>query len=514
MNIKFSPPLISLIILLFFFISGYLQAAMADESEELVMISSSVPALDPVYDFSAGHLHIIGVTEFLTRITSDGRVEPEFASSYRALGSNRWEVKIPANVRFWSGKNADAEAVKASLERSRNFAPEAGDLLRDIKVEVIDKETLHFITAKPDPGLPVNLSSKFLAIHNAESYGNKPNPYNLSAMDTTGMYRVVEYLPKQKMICERWEGYQGTQPKVKRIVYRAITDPQARLLAALSGEADIVRSLPPEGAAVIENYPDKELLVIKGPDIYYLYLNFDYPPFQDVRVRQALAWGVDREEIIELSLAGFGEVASSWYAQNPVYPEAAKMGFTEYRPDRAAELLDQAGWMLDKDNIRKKDGIPLSFRFFTTGIHKSIGPVLQSQWRKLGIQVKVEYGDNGFREAKLKSGDWETGIGGMGSFGDPRAVLMRQFGPNGYRNFSGYNNERMNSIIARLADTFAEDQRNVLALEGNQLVFETVPIIPLHTKNEIIAVNKKVKGLDPHFIWWLYLFTDQIDVGE
>jgi len=482
--------------------------------KELVMISSCVPALDPVYDYTAGHLHIVKAIEYLTRITPNGEIKPELALSYQSLDKNTWEVKLRANVTFWSGKTMDAKAAKASLERARKFAPEAKDLLAGVTIIVIDPLTLHFVTKHHDPGLPVNLSSKWLAIHNADNYGDKPAPYDLSRLDATGMYRVVNYVPRQKIVYEKWSGYWGKKPAVNRIVYKAVSDPQSRLLGALSGEADIVLAIPSEGGSVIKASQDKDLLVIKGPDIYYIYLNFNYGPLQDIRVRQALAWGIDRNKVVDMAISGFGTPAPTWYAQNPLYPEAKDMGYRRYDPEKSKKLLTEAGWIMDNDAIRKKDGKPLSLRFFATNYHRAIGPVIQSQWKKLGIQVSVEYGDSGFREAKLASGDWETGFGGMGSFGDPRAVLLRQFGPDGYRNFSGYNNDTMNNIIEQLGRTSDKKARHALAIKANNLIAETVPIIPIFTKDALVAVNKNITGLKPHFIWWLYLFTDAIDLKE
>lgn len=240
------------------------------KEKELLMVSGFAPKnLDPAaIDTGAGVLHKIGAIEFLVAISNQGSVEPELAKSFRSLDPYTWEVTLHPNATFWSGKPVNAKAVKASLERSRKLAPQARQTLNGVRIEVVDPLTLHLITETPTPFLFKNISTTaHLAIHNADSYADEPNALNITAMDTTGMFRVIDFKPNQFISLERWDGYRRRKSQIDRIRYKRVTDPQSLLLEALSGKSHVVRSIPPEGARLIEKSGEMDLIEIKGPGV-------------------------------------------------------------------------------------------------------------------------------------------------------------------------------------------------------------------------------------------------------
>lgn len=491
--------------------------AAAPVKEKVLQIVSGfgIDGLDPASTGCGASLHGAGAIEYLVCISAEGKVKPELAKSFRSIDPNTWEVKLRKNVIFWSGKVVDAEAVKASLERSRKLSPQAEQILSGVQIEVIDNLTLHLITEKPNPFLPHNIAtSRYLAIHNAKSYGDKPNPYDIKAMDTTGFFRVTKFEPREIIELERFNGYWGNRPKIDRIIYRRITDPQSLLIEALSGNPHIVRSIPPEGADLIEKSEDMNLVKIKGPGVISLYLNTKSPILEDVRVRKALGWGIDRQEVIDLGYYGIGRPAPSWYASNAAYPEAKKMGFTKYDPERASELLDEAGWLMDESGYRKKNGQILKVNFLTYGIHKAAVEVLQSQLKKIGIEVNIQYSkDFGFVAAKRQEGEWDASLEWWGSFG--MTELWRHFATEGDLNYSHYDDKIMDQLIDSIVNSFNEGERRKLILKANERIFETVPLIPVLGPNALLAVNKKVKGYVPPFFHdWEYMVTPALDIEE
>jgi len=486
------------------------------QEKTLVIAAWEMPyGLDPVHEYTPGYLHSVGAIEYLLRLTPDAQVEPELAESFRSVDDTTWEVKLRPDVTFWSGKTVDAASVKASLERSRRLAPQAEPLLKDVRIEVVDDRTLHFMTAKPNPSLPLNLANQWLGIHNAASYGDTPNPFDLSVMDLTGFFRVTEFKPKQEIVLERWEGYWGTRPKIDRIVYKQIADGQARLMAALSGEAHIVRNIYAEGALALKGNTDIDLVVIEKPSVASVYLHLESPVMQDVRVRQALAWGTNRQELVTLARGGFGKPDPSWFATNPAYPKAATVGYTTYDPARANQLLDDAGWLMDASTgVRQKDGVNLHIRLLSYGSNKPASELLQSQWKKLGVQVEVQHSpDYGIAQSKRAEGDWEAVIESWGTF-PTLQCLWRHFAPNGDINYGPVNDDTINQILDRLAVTIDQNAHTELVYQANQWIADTVPIIPLYSTVALKAVSKKVIGFQPHFFFWQYEVTPDTDLKE
>jgi len=485
------------------------------QEKTLVIAAWEIPyGLDPVHEYTPHYLHSVGAIEYLLRVTPDAKIEPELAESFRSVDATTWEVKLRPNVTFWSGKVVDATAVKASLERMRKLCPQAEPLLKDVRIEVVDDRTLHFTTIKPNPLLPLNLANRVMGIHNADSYGDTPNPFDLSVMDLTGFFRVTEFKPNQEIVLERWDGYWGTRPKLDRIVYKKIVDVQARLMAALSGDADIVRNLSSEAILALKENKDMELVVIETLSVASVYLHLESPVMQDVRVRQALAWGTNRQELVTLAQGGFGQPAPSWFATNPAYPKAANVGYTTYDPERAHQLLDDAGWLMDAaTGIRQKDGLALKIRLLSYGTNKPSSELLQSQWKKLGVQVEVQHSpDYGIAQSRRAEGTWEAVIERWGTFPTVQ-YLWRHFALNGDINYGPVNDETINQILDRLATTIDAKTHSDLVYQANQWIVDTVPIIPLYSLVTLKAKSKKVTGIENHFLHW-YEIRPDTDISE
>jgi peptide/nickel transport system substrate-binding protein len=353
-----------------------------------------------------------------------------------------------------------------------------------------------------------------LAIHNTDFYGDQANPFDINVMDTTGFFRVTKFEPREMMGVERFEGYWGKRPQVDQILFKRIADPQSLLIEALSGKPHIVRSIPSEGASLIEKSEDMNLVEINNPGITSLYFNTRLPQLEDVRVRRALGWGIDRQEIIDLGYAGIGIPTPSWYASNAAYPEAKEMGFTHYDPERASQLLDEAGWLIDESGVRKKNGQPLQLKFITYGGHKAALETIQSQLKKIGVVVEMQYSkDWGFVISQIQEAKWAAALINEESFS--LSDLWRHFAAEGDLNYSHFDDKIMNQLIDRIAHSFDAEQRHNLILEANDRVFETGPIIPVRGPIILMAINKDVKGYIPHYFrYWEYMVTPDLDIIE
>ena len=485
-------------------------------TEELVIVDESIAyGLDPADQWGGYYLRGAGAAEGLTRFAPDGEAIPELAESVTAIDLLIWEVKLRPNVHFWSGTPVDAEAVKASLERSRRLDAEAAALLDGIRIEVMDPTTLHFFTKDPNPMLPITLANYPLVIYNAASYGEQPNPLDLQAMDLTGMFRVTSFTPRQEMVLEANNAYWGPKPQVGRIRLLQVTDSQARLLAAQDGRTHIVGYFPPEGVAELEHTEGMNIVTVPADNIVSVYLNLRSLPLGDVRVRQALSWAIDRQELVDLANEGLGQPAPSWLASNPAYPDAAKQGYTRYDFALATVLLDEAGWKLDSDGIRKREGQPLTLRLLSWGIEKPVAEVLQSQWAKVGVVVEVQHSDDyGMILTRRNEGNWEALIEGWENLGDLLTIASVHFEPGGAINYGGYDDASTNALIDRLSKTFDEADRRKLLLQINTRASEMVPIIPLFARPRITAVSTQVEGFQPHPRQGEYLVTASLRIKK
>ncbi len=487
------------------------------EDQELVIVGQDIAAgLDPVHELTSAYLRSVGAGEALMKVQADGTVAPELALSITQRTTTTWDIALRPNVTFWSGAPVDAAAVQASLERSRALDPQAAPFLDGLTFTVIDPLTLQVATATPNPLTPFNLSYYQLLIHNAAAYGKQANPFELTAMDLTGPYKVAEFTPKQAMVLVPNSGYWGTPPTLQRVRHEEVKDAQARVLAAQSGQADIVTGIPAEAAVTLQDDPLVSLMPVPAANTTTVYFNLQAPALSDVRVRQALNWGVDRQEVIDLAREGFSTPAASWLASNPAYPEAAQQGYPTFDLPKAQALLDAAGWTLGGESaMRSKDGVPLTIRLMSFGGEKAVSEVLQQQWTRLGVTVEVEHVDDyGLIQARRDAGDWDALIEAWSTFGDPQALLAGQFKAGGKANYGGFDDPEVAALFDQLATAVSDADRRSLILAINGRASEQAPIVALHPRPQITAVQPRVRGFEPHFRQFEHLVVPGLTVDN
>ncbi len=313
------------------------------------------------------------------------------------------------------------------------------------------------------------------------------------------MYKIVEYNPKQNLKLVRNENYWGEKPKIEKILFEEILDDEARLMVAMSGRADIV-SLSATGAAEVEKSKDMKLLASNPSGTLSVFLNHQHAPLDDVKVRQALNWGTDRQELVDLSTSGYGMAVSTWLGSNPEYAETKDMVYPHYDLDKANQLLDEAGWTMGEDHIRHKDGKDFNFILYTWGNEKVLGEALQNQWAKMGIHVDLRYVDYSVVEQARQTGDWDGLIETWTHFGHMYSIVNNHFGPEGSLNYGKYRNPKLDELLGKLEKATNKDDIHKIVVDINTLVAEEGVLVPLMPRPTLIAIKKNLKGFELHFI--------------
>jgi peptide/nickel transport system substrate-binding protein len=469
--------------------------------DTLIVVQREIAyTLNPMKLNSASFLRGIGTGEALFFVDRDGIVHPEIAEASREIDSTTWRITIRPNVKFWSGKPVDANAVIASFEDSKKNDPHSLTYLQELTFSRIDDRTIQVNTAREFMNVPLSLSYYQTLIHNSDASFD-----TVETIDLTGMYIIKEFEPKRKMVLEINEDYWGKKPTIKKIIHEEIPDEQTRVLMALSGDADIVTDIPVSAIAQIEKSNTVTLVDSPRAAPQTIYLNLRQPQFEDVRVRQALSWALDRDELVILGAEGHTSTVSTWFGSNPAYPEEKNAVYPKQDIQKANRLLDEAGWLPGPEGIRVKNGVPLSFRLLTWGSEKALGEALQYQWAQIGVKVDSLYGDYTLIEAARKTGDWDASIEGWGTFGEEYPLLMGQFSPNGGANFGGYDEKTVNDLLEQLKNATDQETKHALTVAINERVAEDAPVICVYLYPALIAVNKNLEGFIGHFRQFEYI---------
>lgn len=329
------------------------------------------------------------IFESLTTYDQDQRLVGLLAESWESLDETTWEFRLRPGVVFSNGSPLTAEDVRFTYEElilDPDFGSPHRTFMQTIeRIEVIDDLTLHIITSIPDVLLPLRVSDIYGSVISREHYETFADESEYDADPIgTGPYKFVEWVLDSHILYERNENYWGEMPAYRFMEVRFITDDAARVSALLAGEVDVVAAIPPARVGEIQGAPDVDVTIAPGNRVHYLVFDTTQPPFDDVRVRMAVSYAIDREALINAVQFGYGVPTPSIFM-----PET--FGYDDdivpvYDPDRAIELLTEAGY---------PDGFATEMDTFTGSIvdHTRTAEAVAGFLSEIGIDVTLNVDD-------------------------------------------------------------------------------------------------------------------------
>lgn len=329
-----------------------------------------------------------------------------------------------------------------------------------------------------------------------------------------GPYRITEVVRGAHVVLEPNPTWYGEPPKFRRIVVRTIENTAALEANLLSGSIDYIAGelgLSLDQALAFEKrHRDRYSTIFKPGLVYeHIDLNLANPILADRRVRQALLYGVDREGMSKQLFDGRQPVALT--NVNPLdWVVAADVKSYPYDPAKAAALLDEAGWRSGAGGLRRNaKGEPLALELMSTAGNRSrelVQQVLQSQWRKLGIDIRIRneparvfFGEtvSKRRFSALAMFAWISAPESV-----PRTTLHSTQIPTEANNWSGQNytgfaDPRMDALIDRIEVTLDRDARKELWRQLQQLYADELPALPLYFRADAYILPRWLKGVEP-----------------
>ncbi|PWC12511.1 ABC transporter substrate-binding protein [Brenneria corticis] len=290
-------------------LSFSLMSPLASASELVIAQSASATALDPGFLKEPATL-VDNLFDTLVMRDPQMNLQPGLALSWQAIDDSTWQFELRQGVKFSNGEPVNAQAVKFSIERILDPANHAPTIsyIRTIKsVEVISDYRVRIRTAGPDPLLPTRMSRypayivppAYVAQVGSAQFARKPIG--------SGAYTLTEFVPDEKVVMKANPDYWRGKPAIDSVVWRPIPEATARVTALLTGEVQLVESVPADLVPALRNKPNIHLEQVKGGGLtIYLGLKNDRPPLDDVRVRQALSLALNRNAYTSQLLHGFG----------------------------------------------------------------------------------------------------------------------------------------------------------------------------------------------------------------
>ena len=463
-----------------------------------------------------------GMSENLFRLSGTTlSPEPWLAMGATQVDPLTWKIELRSGVKFHNGNVMDAQAVKASLERTIRLSPASAETLAIDAVGVEDEQTITVTTTAPQPTLPGLLTGPATAITDARAADAAGEGNFIAAKALTGPYIPTEYLQKERLSSVANDDYWGGIPPLAGIEHVAIPDTNSRELALQAGDIDVAINISPEGAQTINAQAGMRSQTAGiGTSVVMWWVNFERPALSDPLVRRAVDQAIDRESIAGLvAPEGTGSYAELLLPEALVScPGVSAPG---YDPEQARDLLSQAGYAdTDGDGFVDKDGQPLEIviggypQRFQLPI---MAEAAQAMLADVGIKAEVLITE--WSVVKEPAWDLFGWFNNVVEAGDPvlnvskYAGLRADASGSGANNYGHYDSSGLVDIVARAGSVSDLEGRKQIACDALAVVTEESAFLPVAHVNMVYGVSDRVIGFVPHPSS-LYFFDHRIGLGE
>lgn len=457
----------------------------------------NIESIDPINGDGTLICEKAAITETLVGANEDFSLKPGLATSWEQLDENTWEFKLRDNVTFHDESKMTAKEVKFTLEKVISENSKVASMLKVDSIEVVDNYTLKIKTKEINPILPGVLHYPDTAIISPSSYNEKgefvkpvgTGPYKFESFDEqTRVLTVVKN-----------ENWWGGEVGLDKMILKGIPDPNTRAMAIENGEVDFTVDVPYSETDRIDAIDGISVEKYKTPRVYKLDLNLKHEPLEDVRVRQAMSYAINRSDIAENVLYNVGEAAAGPFLPTMVW---ANKSLKPYSQDleKADELLTDAGWVdTDGDGIRDKDGKPLKLNLMTYSARPGLPPMAEAmaaQLREAGIGIETEVMEMGSIDDRKEKGDWDLYLAAynIAMVPDPEYILTNWYTTNGTDNTPGYSNPKVDSLIMEARKITDLEERYKKFNEVEAIVNEEQPMIIVAYYGCAIVKKDSVKG--------------------
>ncbi len=412
------------------------------------------------------------------------KIIPWLATGYKVLDDKTWEFTLRQDVRFQDGERFTADAVKFMFEyildpkNKTHYLPRFKPVQ---SVEIVNDHTVRVHTSEPFPVLLSYLAQQGAYIMAPEYVRKVGIEYASSHPVGTGPYKFKEWVRGERLLLVRNPNYWAGAPKIETVVFRVIPEFSARLAALLSGEIDIMKDVPPQAVDTVNRSGRATVRSTISSRINYLALETLHPgPMQNVKVRQAMNYAVNVDELIKTVLAGESTKICDYVSRfDSAYDPAVTC--YGYDPRKAAQLLQEAGY--DPGKLTLTLDTP-SGRY---PLDKEVSEAIAAQLSKLGITVHVQVNEWRSHLDKIinrKVGDMF--FLGWGPDLEPVGTIGQLFA--GSLTYSSFGDPRIEDMINKAQQIVDPAQSSAAFRKIQEALRPMAPWVPLWQQHDLYGV--------------------------
>ncbi len=463
------------------------------------------PALDPFHQGADARIQVTTLIYQGLFYEGESGAIPLLATGYSVSDDGMsYTFTLREGVTFHTGQDMTAADVKYSYDYIRdpdNGSPGAGDFSTVESIDVIDDYTVVFNLNAPNASLPMTLGNKYGAVVPTGTFDDENARSALNQQSVgTGPFQIATYEPNSFLELTAFDSYwQEGLPYLDGITFLFLPNNAALLVALRNERIDMAKLGRPQDAEQLEGADN--LVIERWPSLGQMPLDLDsnYGPLQDVRVRQAIALAIDKEEILQASLGGYGTVIHTIVAgmQDTWGVPVEELEFQTQDLERARALMAEAGLA---------DGVEMDLTTIAGFDWMDPAAVtLREQLSEIGITLNIQRVDLGVWIDNFRSRNMGLTFNEWATQPDPNMLFFRHFhmAPEG-ADFRNWNNEEASALLRQGRSTSDFEERRAIYAEFQRELDRTVPTIMLFSADIVTVANERVQNLYQHPTGWYF----------
>lgn len=461
---------------------------VSESSTVVVGIADDLDSLDLHNAEKAGTREVLfNIFEGLVKSNSSGELEPAVASGYEiSTDAKVYTFTLREGITFHDGSLVTVDDIKYSIERYAEISllnsgeGSAFSIMQD--VAIIDDKTVEITLTEGNSEFLAELTCAIMPESNDANHATNPIG--------TGPFKFATYTPGESLIVDKYDGYWNEGfPKVDQVEFKIVSDPDVAMTELQAGTLDIYQYLAVDQAETLSENFD----ILEGGVNYVqgMFLNNEFEPFSDVKVRQALCYAVDRNYINEQVFSGNAHVLGTHMINTYTkYYNADTETVYETNIEKAKELLAEAGY---EDGFEFTITVPSNFE-----PHRQAAEIIVQQLAEIGVTAKIELIEFGTT--------WLTEVYGNRNYeATVVAVDSKTVAPYGWfeknvstasNNFTNYSNAEFDSLFEQAYSTTDEDEKVELYNQMQMLLATDAASVYIQNPSNLVAINKKLAGYE------------------
>lgn len=438
------------------------------------------------------------IYDTLVFYSAEGRFKPGLAESWTTSQDGlTWTFHLRRNAKFHNGRPFVADDVAYTINRIKDpktRSPRAGDFADVDSVTAADASTAVFKLKKPFAPLIAKLSNSLSAAIVPKEVVEKDGDMNTTPTGT-GPFRFVGYTPQQRLVLVRsgdyWESDASGRrlPYLDRLEFVFFPDAVARATALRTGTVDFIEYVPSSEVRSLRSDPNVDVLGGPSANFRAIYINNAVAPFNNAKVRQAMAWAINRKEIIDTALFSVGGIDATGSVIPPGdYFGLTRVVYNKVDIDRAKRLLAEAG---HPNGLEADLYVTSTYDFLRTPAE-----IIQAQLAKAGIRLRIQAADWSVYLPTVFAKRYVLTLLGTSGQVDPDDYLYNNFKTGDARNYVNYSDAQFDKLVEEGQTIAGEAQRKRIYEQAQMRLMETVPMAMLFHSTTFEAARKNVQGFE------------------